>query len=252
MIAELEVAIDEADLPAEFTMEGDRGIDGDRRRAHAALGPIEGQDPAQRWTSQQDVLRREPGEQALDPGEQLCRVERLDEVVVGAGPQAAHLLLDLALGRQHDDRDVAGGPLLRPDLRGDLVAVELREHDVQEDQVGCLGAPQAESFRAIRGDEDVVALLLERVLQESLDVRVIVDDEDLAHQSSIGSAGSSGSGSPGPSASGSVSEPGAPIIGSAVRILASVSRRSDETPPRRPPDHEAVGAADSAASAGSK
>jgi hypothetical protein len=34
-------------------------------------------------------------------------VERLDQVVVGAGAQAADLLLDLALGGEHDDRDVA-------------------------------------------------------------------------------------------------------------------------------------------------
>jgi hypothetical protein len=112
-------------------------------------------------------------------------VERLDEVVVRAGAQAPDLLLDLALGREHDDRDVAGAALLGPDLRRHLVAVELGQHDVEEDQVGRLGAPQPEAFGAVPGDDDLVALLLERVLQESLDVRVVVDDEDLCgHPSS--------------------------------------------------------------------
>ena len=112
-------------------------------------------------------------------------MERLDQVVVGAGAQAADLLLDLALGGEHDDRDVAGRALLGPDLRRDLVAVELGQHDVEEDQVGRLGAPQAESLGAVRRDDDLVALLLQRVLQQSLDVRVVVDDEDLGrHQSS--------------------------------------------------------------------
>ena len=138
-------------------------------------------------------------------------MERLDEVVVGAGAQAADLLLDLALGGEHDDRDVAGAALLGPDLGRDLVAVELGQHDVEQDQVGRLGAPQAESLRAIGRDDDVVALLLERVLQESLDVRVVIDDEDLGrHQSSTELAGwsmSAGSGSTGDDS------PGSPIIG---------------------------------------
>ena len=120
-------------------------------------------------------------------------MERLDQVVVGAGAQAADLLLDLALGGEHDDRDVAGGALLGPDLGRDLVAVELGQHDVEQDQVGRLGAPQAEPLRAVGRDDDVVALLLEGVLQESLDVRVVVDDEDLGrHQSSTEHAGSGG------------------------------------------------------------
>ena len=84
-----------------------------------------------------------------------------------------------------------GAALLRPDLRRDLVAVELGQHDVEQDQVGRLGAPQPEPFGAVARDDDVVALLLERVLQEALDVRVVVDDEDLGrHQSSTDHSGS--------------------------------------------------------------
>src|SRR5262249_43264472 len=107
------------------------------------------------------------------------RVERLDQVVVGAGPEPADLLLDLALGRQHDDRDVARGAFLGPDLRRDLIPVELREHDVQEDQVGRLGAPQPESLGTVSSDDDLVPLLLQRVLEQALDVWIVVDDEDL-------------------------------------------------------------------------
>ena len=116
---------------------------------------------------------------------QLGRVERLDEVVVGAGLETADLLLHLALGGEHDDRDVGGLALLGPDLRRDLVPVELGQRDVEEDEVRRLGAPQAESLGAVGRDDDLVPLLLERVLQESLDVLVVVDDEDLGrHRSS--------------------------------------------------------------------
>ena len=76
-------------------------------------------------------------------------------------------------------------PSSRPDLRRDLVAVELGQDDVEQDQVGRLRPPQPETFGAVTRDDDLVALLLERVLQETLDIRVVVDDKDLGrHQSS--------------------------------------------------------------------
>ena len=185
VVAELEVGVHQRDLAAELAMERDRRVDRDGRRADPALGAVERERPAERRPGQERLLRREPGEQALDPRQQLGRVERLDQVVVGAGAQPADLLLDLALGRQHDDRDVARAALLRPDLRRDLVAVELGQVDVEQDQVGRLRAPQPEPFGAVTRDDDLVALLLERVLQETLDIRVVVDDEDLGrHQSS--------------------------------------------------------------------
>ena len=72
-------------------MEGDRRVDGDRRRAHAALGAVEGEDAAQRRPPDEEVLGREAGQQALDAGDQLGRVEGLDQVVVGARAQALDL-----------------------------------------------------------------------------------------------------------------------------------------------------------------
>ena len=110
--------------------------------------------------------------------------------MVGPGAQPADLLFDLAQRGEHDDRDVAGGALLGPDLGGYLVAVKLGQHDVEQDEVRHLGRPQAVPFRAVRGDDDVVTLLLERVLQEPLDVRVVIDYEDLGrHQASVWLAG---------------------------------------------------------------
>ena len=119
VVAELQVAIDEADLAPELAVEGDRRVDGDGRRPDAALGPVEREDPPHRRPGEQRVARREPGEQALDPGQQLGRVERLDEVVVGTRAEAADLLLHLPLGGEHDDRDVARR---RPPARGSSCA----------------------------------------------------------------------------------------------------------------------------------
>ena len=48
-----------------------------------------------------------------------------------------------------------------------------------------LGRPQAEALGAIGRDDDLVALLLEGVLEQSLDVRVVVDDEDFPGQTHL-------------------------------------------------------------------
>ena len=105
--------VDQADLAAEFLVKCDRRVDRDGGRPDSALGAVESQDPPHRRPSEERLPRREPGKQALDPGEQLGWMERLDEVVIGARPEAADLLLDLPFGGQHDDRDVDPFALLR-------------------------------------------------------------------------------------------------------------------------------------------
>ena len=108
-------------------------------------------------------------------------MERLDEVVVGPGAKAADLLLDLLLRGQHDDRHVALAALVGPDPLGDAVAVELGQADVEQDQPGLVGRPELQRLQAVARDRDRVARLLERVLQQALDIRLVVDDQDLRH-----------------------------------------------------------------------
>jgi hypothetical protein len=110
-------------------------------------------------------------------------MERLEQEIVRAGTERADLLLDVALGGEHDDRHVAGVHLLRPDARGHLVAVELGQGHVEEDERRALGLPEPDALGSVGGRDCLGALLLERVRQQALDVRVVVDDEDLGrHQ----------------------------------------------------------------------
>ena len=146
VVAELEDGVDERDLAVELGVERDRGVDRDRRGADAALGAVERDHLAQRRAAPGSGAASggaEARQQAAHPGQQLGLVERLDEVVVRAGAQAADLLLDLLLGGQHDDRDVALAALVGADLLGDPVAVELRQADVEQDQRGLLRLPRA-------------------------------------------------------------------------------------------------------------
>ena len=76
---------------------------------------------------------------------------------------------------------------LGPDLLGDPVAVELREADVEEDQRRALRLPQPDRLVPVAGDDDAVARLLQRVLEQALDIRFVVDDEDLAPRAGFAS-----------------------------------------------------------------
>ena len=144
-------------------MERDRHVDGEGRRPDATLGPVEGDDVPERRARGALVSGREAGEEAPDPCEKLGRVERLHEVVVRARPQALDPLLDVALGRQHDDRDVGGPRLVLADPLGYGIAIELRQHDVEEHERGALGLPEPDRFDAVGGDARLEALLSERV-----------------------------------------------------------------------------------------
>ena len=184
VVAELEVPVHQADPPAQ-ALEGDGGVDRDRRRADAALGPVVGVDPAHRRAPDDRLAGREARHEALHPRQQLGRMERLDQVVVCAGPQGPHLLLHVPLGREHDDRDVHARGLLGADADGDLVAVEVLQRHVEEDERRDLLLPEAETLGAVTGDDDLEPLLPEGVLEKSLDAGVVVDDEYLSGQSDL-------------------------------------------------------------------
>ena len=105
-------------------------------------------------------------------------MERLDDVVVGAGAKALDALLDVRLGGEHDDRDLA--PVLgSPDLLRRGIAVELRHGDVHEDDVGPDAGRHLDARLAVRGDVHLVPLLLEGEDEDALDVQIVVDDQDL-------------------------------------------------------------------------
>jgi hypothetical protein len=106
------------------------------------FAPYQGDHPTHRRSREEDVSRGEARQQALDPGEQLGWMEGFDEVVVRAGSQSADLLLHLSLGGEHDDRDMRGAAFFTPDLGRHLVAVQLGQHDIEQDQIGRFRAPQ--------------------------------------------------------------------------------------------------------------
>ena len=99
-----------------------------------------------------------------------------DEVVVRAGVEAADHVLDRVARREHQDRRV---PAFPAQLGGDLEAVLLRQHDVEQDDVVLVDVGQHGGLVPVRGDVHHVPLFLQPLLDESGDLPVVLHDENL-------------------------------------------------------------------------
>ena len=107
---------------------------------------------------------------------ELAQAERLGDVVVGAELEADHLVDLGVLGREHDDRHAGLGP----DDPAHLDARQLRQHQVEQDEVRPLGAEQRERLAAVGGGDGPVPLELERLDQGLAERGLVVHDEDRA------------------------------------------------------------------------
>ena len=108
----------------------------------------------------------------------LVGLERLADVVVGAGLHRLEREVDAAVRAHHDHgRRV----LLRLQRREQIETVHLGHPDVGEDDVRAERVHERERRFAAVGDLHVVAMALEKRLQDEADVLFIVDDKDPAH-----------------------------------------------------------------------
>src|SRR5262245_19513536 len=116
-------------------------------------------------------------EQLPHDAEELPGVVRLRQVRVRAGSVAVQLGLRQAQGREHQDahlpRAVEGAQALAHGI-----AVHVRQHEIQDHEVGAPRARLGQRFAAPRLDLHVVAARLEAGLQEARDVPLVLDDED--------------------------------------------------------------------------
>jgi len=116
-----------------------------------------------------------PPQQRLDPAHQLAQAVRLRQVVVGAQLEPDHLVDLVVAGRQDEDRRLRARGTEPPQ---DLKPVDPRQADVEDDEVRGLVRREVEALLAAPGDGDLVALLLERVLDAARDRIFVFDDQD--------------------------------------------------------------------------
>jgi hypothetical protein len=115
----------------------------------------------------------------LDADEELHDPERLGDVVVGAGPEAAHLVDLLAARGEHDHRDVAAGGAHRGEHR---VAVGVGQHQVEDHEVGRVGARGADALGPGVREPRLVPFDLEVHAQGECEIAFVLDDQDARHE----------------------------------------------------------------------
>src|SRR2546423_1375542 len=114
-------------------------------------------------------------DQRSHAGQQLVELERLGEIVVGAGVEPPHhVLRRIARGEHQDGRLTT----LAPQLRRDLKPVLLRQHHVQDHEVVVVHVRQGGGFLTIRRNVDRIPLFPEPLLDEAGDLPIIFHDKD--------------------------------------------------------------------------
>ncbi len=114
-------------------------------------------------------------QERLDPAQELAQPERLGQVVVGAELEADDLVDLVVAGGQHEDRHLGAG---RADAPKRLEPIDAGQAHVEHDEVGRLAGRDLQALLAGLGDADVVALLLEGVLDPASDGVLVFDDQD--------------------------------------------------------------------------
>ena len=113
----------------------------------------------------------------LDPRQKLAGGERLDQVIVGAGPQPVHLGFLAGAGGEQDDRRIPGR-LVRAHCRQKAEAVEPRHHDVGQDEVGLQGARRGQRRLAVGRALDPVAGGAQQALDVVAHVEIVVGQQN--------------------------------------------------------------------------
>ena len=108
------------------------------------------------------------------PAAELADRERLRDVVVGAELEPEHLVQLVVAGGQHDDRHAAR----RPQALADLEPVQLRQHQVEHDEVEALLREPRQRLLAVARLDDAEAVALERIGEELLNRVLVVDEQD--------------------------------------------------------------------------
>src|SRR5580765_5962972 len=140
-------------------------------------------------------LERQHAEADLHTGAKLLPLERLDDVVVGAGAQAGHDVLGPGL-RGDEDEIRLGLAAQGADPRAELEAVHARHRPVEDRELRrILALEHLPRLLAARGRHDLVAPARQRRFVQASDDRLVVDDQhshDVSSRSSrsfqVGSA----------------------------------------------------------------
>src|SRR5450432_1593714 len=116
-------------------------------------------------------------ERALDANDELDGPSGLREEVVSTCAERTVEGVDVPQSGEKEDGRL-GAPRERPDPLAHREAVYLGHANIQKNAVGPLLLERGDPFGSTSGQDDAIALVLERVLREQTVGLVVVDDED--------------------------------------------------------------------------
>jgi hypothetical protein len=119
-------------------------------------------------------------EDLIDTGQELLGAERLDHEIGNTEFGSALPVCVIALGSQHDDGYVTA-VREAAELGKHFEPAELRQHDVQQNEIERIGLPQQCNGRgAVVAHLDIIRALFQFELDDAANVRLVIDDEDSA------------------------------------------------------------------------
>src|SRR5579871_4694938 len=133
-------------------------------------------DPQHRFLHDSGAAAR----QGVDPRKQLGEGERLDEVVVAAGAQAAHPVVYLA---ECADDERRCGDAAFPQAADDRNAVEARQHAIDHHHRIFSGASARQTVIAVHGEIDLIAVRGEGLHELPGRFRIVFYDKNAAETS---------------------------------------------------------------------
>src|SRR5437879_1319493 len=124
-----------------------------------------------------------PAQHRLDAAEQLARIERLGDVVVGAELESDNAVHILAARGEHDDGHLRAAAHVAAYRQ----AVLAREHEIEHQQIDARAPHHAPHFLAVCNRRRAQLVALQVLTEQQTDLAVIVDDQDvrkLVHRAS--------------------------------------------------------------------
>src|SRR5882672_3486260 len=113
----------------------------------------------------------------LDAGQQFDERKRLDQIVIAAGTQAAHPVVDFP--ERTDDQDRCGDAVVAQ-LTHDRDAIDVRKHAVDRDHGVLVGDAAAQRLVAAGGQIHLVTAGRKRLHELTGGFRVILNDQNAA------------------------------------------------------------------------
>ena len=103
--------------------------------------------------------------------------ERLGHIVINIHAEALELLFLTVQRSQHDDRDLR----LLADQLTDAKPIDLRQHQVQQDQVKGLGMKHGKGCHTVPSHGSSIACILQIGPQQLLYIQFVLDDQNVFH-----------------------------------------------------------------------